>query len=166
VGAQAVRAGDTLPPAAVEGTLAAVRRYVDTAVVQPLARGRSADGLEGLFDAALAPRLAPSGRDRGALTDELGAAADADVRTSATPVTVEGLLGGAGETALTSAVFTLKVQTALRGQPVTINRLTELVLAPTGAEYRIAGYQVQVTRETPAATTTTTAVAPATTVEP
>ena len=75
----------------------------------------------------------------------------------ASPVRIDALISPAGALVLAATTFTLEVNAPTADGPMTINRTSELTFAPTGEdEFVVVAYRVDVTRETPEASTSTT----------
>jgi hypothetical protein len=144
-------------PAEVKAaTEALLRRYVDDAILAPLRSGGPAPDLGSLFTAETAPRI--SGGDRAALVGEGMPSARGGVEADAANATVTPLIAG-GQVPLVTAEIDLRLRARdVEGAAVTVTQHGELLLVPEGPTWRIGGYDMVTTRDTPAGTTTTTAV--------
>jgi hypothetical protein len=145
-----------LPRQARNRVLEQVQRYVDEATLAPLVEGQSAD-LRSLFADAVARRVGPDGRDRGALTDDLVPAASESIETRAKPVQLSALADGAGGWVMVGATIDYTVRATVDGGPVTIHRVGDVYLAPAERSWKIVAYDIGVGRETEDGTTGTTA---------
>jgi hypothetical protein len=144
-------------PAAVrDATVALLQRYLDDAILAPLRSGGPAPDLGALFTGEAAPHI--SGGDRAAMVGEGmpkpqgGVKADA-ANATITPFKVRDQLP------LVVAEIDLRLLARdVEGSGVNIVQHGELTLVPEGSTWRIGGYDMLVTRDTPAGTTTSTAV--------
>jgi hypothetical protein len=145
-----------LPRQARNRVLEQVQRYVDEATLAPLIDGEPAD-LRPLFADTVAGRIGRSGRDRGALTDDLVPAASESIEARAKPVQLSALADGAGGWVMVGATVDYTVDATVDGGPVTIHRVGDLYLAPSGKSWKIVAYDMGVGRETEDGSTSTTA---------
>jgi hypothetical protein len=145
-----------LPRQARNRVLEQVQRYVDEATLAPLIDGEPAD-LRPLFADTVAQRIGRSGRDRGALTDDLVPAASESIEARAKPVQLSALADGAGGWVMVGATVDYTVDATVDGGPVTIHRVGDLYFEPAGKAWKIVAYDVGVGRETEDGTTSTTA---------
>jgi hypothetical protein len=146
-------------PAAVrDATEALLRRYLDTAILAPMRSGGPAPDLGSLFTAETAPRVSTG--DRAALVGEGMPAARGGVEADAASATITPLVVGF-EVPLVTAEIDLRLRARdVEGAGVTVTHHGELLLVPEGPSWRIGGYDMLATRDTPAGTTTSTAVKP------
>ncbi|MFN2503639.1 MAG: hypothetical protein ABR540_05300 [Acidimicrobiales bacterium] len=130
--------------------IGALDRYLTEAVVRPLRSGEPAGGLDAVFGGLAVSRL--TGPDRAALVDEgLPPVTDVDVETATVKVSA---LNGPSGTGVVVAAIRLSVTGRVGKTPVTIERTGELLLAPEGETWKVHGYDIRVTRDTAAGTTT------------
>ena len=146
------------PPAVKDGTEALLRRYLDDAILAPLRSGGPAPDLNALFTAEAAPRVSTG--DRAALVGEgmpgAGGGVEADVANAAiTPLVV----GTDVPLVVAQIDFRLRARD-VEGAGVTVAHRGELTLVLESSTWRIGGYDMLATRDTPAGTTTTSAVKP------
>jgi hypothetical protein len=140
------------PDGARAGVQAVLDRYLTDAVVTPLRSGQPAGDLSSLFAASTLERV--NGPDRAALIDE--------GLPKAERVTVEE--ASAAVTALTglsivSAGVHILLSARVGGTPLRVERSGELQLAADGDVWKVIGYDIRVTRETPGAAAPTTTLA-------
>ncbi len=135
--------------------LAASQKYINTAIVAPLATGRLGSGYGALFDPGV--RTTATGADVGALTDTaVGRVSRYDETTS--PATLSALSDQSGQFLYVAMGFSVKVKAQTAAGALTIGRNVELTFAPAGAKSWLpTAYRVITTRATASATTTTTA---------
>lgn len=144
------------PPAVKDATQALLQRYLDDAILAPLRSGRPAPDLGPLFTAETAPRV--SAGDRAALVGEGMPSAQGGVEADAANATITPLKVG-NEVPLVVAEIELRLRARdVEGSAVAVAQHGALLLVPEGATWRIGGYDVLATRDTPAGTTTSTAV--------
>ena len=145
------------PAAVKDATQALLQRYLDDAILAPLRSGGPAPDLGGLFTAETAPRVTTG--DRAALVGEGMPSARGGVEADAASATLTPLVVGGGQVPLVVAEIDLRLRALdVEGSGVTVAQHGELLLVPEGAGWRIGGYDMLTTRDTPAGTTTTTAV--------
>jgi hypothetical protein len=138
------------------------RQYVEEAVVRPLLSGKKVRGNYAKFFGPTAVKAATAAPDRGALTDEGVGKVNGDVVAPATKVAMHALVGADGSVQYIATDFTLKVKSTLDGQPLRINRNTELTFEKTpGGKWLVSAYRVIATRsagssKTSASATTST----------
>lgn len=153
--------GDIVLDEATQQALVDVaQRYVDAAVLQPLADGTVGDEYALLFDANV--QASATGTDRAVLTDEGIPTPESTPTVTATPVRIDALAGPDGTLALLAGTFELDIDAESASGPVGIRRATELTLAPgTDGNWLVSAYRVTVERDLPdaAGSTTTTAAA-------
>ena len=144
-------------PAAVrDATVALLQRYLDDAILAPMRSGGSAPDLGPLFTAETAPRI--SAGDRAAMVGEGMPRAGGGVEADAANATITPFRVG-DQVPLVVAQIDLRLRARdVEGAGVTVAHQGELVLVPEGSGWRIGGYDMLATRDTPAGTTTTTAV--------
>ena len=144
-----------LDDATRQAVLDATQRYVDDAVLAPLAQGAVGPNYAALFDAPVSANA--TGPDRAALTDEGITTVTAAPTVTATPVRFDALANRDGATELVATSFTLDVRGETAAGPITLQRTTELTFAPVNGTWLVTAYRVGVTRQTPDGTTSTTA---------
>ena len=128
-------------------------RYVNRGTVEPLRTAQPASDLESLFSDSAVERL--KGPERVALVDEgLPKADDVRVEEALAGVVLLGTGPGSG---VAVAALRVKVTARVGTTPLTITRSVELTLAAEGDEWKIRGFQVAVSRDTPVGVTTTAA---------
>jgi hypothetical protein len=137
------------PDGARAGVQALLDRYLTDAVLRPLRSGESAGDLSAVFAPSTLERV--NGPDRAALVDE--------GLPRAERVTVE--VASAALTALTglsvvSAGIHILVSARVGGTPLRVERTGELQLSAEGDTWKVIGYDVRVTRDTPGAAPVTT----------
>lgn len=140
------------PPAVETAVVATLDKWMDDAVVAALRSGAAGD-IAPLFTADVAPRLA--GPDRVALVDE-GLPRATAIRPDSQSVALTALTDGDGVVALVTARLDLRLAVAATDGPYAVAHLGEVVLAPDGGGWRIAGYDLRATRQDVSGTTTTT----------
>jgi hypothetical protein len=144
------------PAAVKDATEALLRRYLDDAILAPMRSGGPAPDLGPLFTAETAPRI--SGGDRAALVGEGMPSARGGVEADAANANITPLIVG-DDVPLAVAKIDLRLRARnVEGAGVTVAHQGELLLVPEGTTWRIGGYDMLATRDTPAGTTTTTAV--------
>lgn len=127
-------------------------RYLTNAVLIPLRTAERIGDLSSVFMGQALERM--EGADRAALVDEgMPKAEEIEVTTASADLTA--LLGPDG-IAVMAADIHLVVTADVAGTPLTIERAGELLLSPERDAWKISGYQVRVTRDTPVGVTTTT----------
>ena len=144
-------------PAAVrDATVALLQRYLDDAILAPLRSGGPAPDLGPLFTAETAPRIGAG--DRAAMVGEGMPRAGGGVQADAANATITPFRVG-DDVPLVIAQIDLRLRARdVEGASVTVAHQGELTLVPEGSTWRIGGYDMLATRDTPAGTTTTTAV--------
>lgn len=124
--------------------VSSVRAYITIASVEPLLTGELAGDLNGLLTPAAA--VTAGGIDRGVLTDEGLPAATETVVARASPITLTVLVDQASAMVLITAALDVGITTATAQGEVTIFRSGELTFAPDDGLWRIAGFDLAVTR--------------------
>jgi hypothetical protein len=146
------------PPAVKDATEALLRRYLDDAILAPMRSGGPAPDLSPIFTAETAPLV--SAGDRAALVGEGMPSARGGVEADAANASITPLVVG-DEVPLAVAKIDLRLRARdVEGAGVAVTHQGELLLVPEGSTWRIGGYDVLATRDTPAGTTTPTAVKP------
>ena len=137
------------PDSARAGVQALLDRYLADAVLRPLRSGEPAGDLAAVFGPSAGDRM--TGPDRVALVDEgLPKADSARVEVaSADIVALTGLT-------VVSAGIHLLIAAKIGGTPLRIERSGELQLSVQGDAWKVIGYDVRVSRDTPDAAATTT----------
>ena len=144
------------PPAVKEAVEATLKRYLADAVVAPLRSGGPAPDLGPLFTAEAAARV--GGADRPALVSEGLPRAVGGVEGDVTTAAITPFLAG-DQVPLVAVVIDLRLRARnVAGASVNVAHQGELVLVPDGTSWKISGYDIIAIRDTPAGTTTTTAV--------
>ena len=144
------------PPAVKDATVALLQRYLDDAILAPLRSGGPAPDLGPLFTAETAPRIGAG--DRAAMVGEGMPRAGGGVQADAANATITPFRVG-DDVPLVIAQIDLRLRARdVEGASVTVAHQGELTLVPEGSTWRIGGYDMLATRDTPAGTTTTTAV--------
>jgi hypothetical protein len=144
------------PPAVKEAVEATLRRYLADAVVAPLRSGGPAPDLGPLFTAEAAARV--GGADRPALVSEGLPRAVGGVEGDVTTAAITPLLAG-DQVPLVAVAIDLKLRARnVEGATVNVAHQGGLILVPDGTSWKISGYDMTAVRDTPAGTTTTTAV--------
>lgn len=121
-----------------------VTRYVQAATVNPLRAGRSAADIASLFTGSAAARA--EGPDRAVVVDEGFPAATADITATAVPVAITVLADQNGNLVLASAGVDLTATTKTAKGPVEIHRVGSLTLAPEAGGWKVAGFDLAVSR--------------------
>jgi hypothetical protein len=120
-----------------------VKRYVQAATVAPLRTGRAAD-LASLFTPAAAARA--DGADRAVLVDEGLPAATTAISAKAVPAPITVLVDQNGTLVLASVNLDLTAATKTADGPVEIHRVGSLTLAPDAGVWKVAGFDLAVSR--------------------
>ena len=124
-----------------------VNTYVEGAVVAALRTGTSDPGLTQAFTPDAAARLA--GPDRAVVTDDGVEKATGSIAASKADVALTALADTSGKLLLVSAALALDVRAPVAGGTLHVTRVGDLLLAPSGGQWRIAGYDLAVTRDGP-----------------
>jgi hypothetical protein len=150
----------TLDARTTEAVVAAVNRYVDVAVVEPLLTGDPAERLDALFAPTVSARVATGGPDRAVLADDGLPRAVAARESSAPPITIDALTAVDGSPLLVAARFRVEVSTRTDAGPLVVARRAELTFeaAPDGT-WLVSAYRVVARRDVAGAGTTTTTAA-------
>ena len=127
------------------GVMATLNSYLSAAVVQPLRTGRPPSGVEPLFTAAAAPRLA--GPDRAALVED--GAQSGNVRKDRADVKLTALTGPAGEVVVVTAQLDVALLVASRAGRLAVARAGEMALVPEANTWRIDSYDLRTQRDSP-----------------
>jgi hypothetical protein len=135
----------------VEGLL---DRYLTNAVLVPLRSGQPAGDLSSVFVAPALDRM--GGPDRAALVDE-GMPKSDDVGVTTASADIVALIGPDGLAGVVAGIRMI-VTGKVAGTPLTIERTGELLLSPDGDDWKVSGYDIKVTRDTPDSGTTSTTV--------
>ncbi len=144
---EAVRPGAAPAPDVVDGVMAAVGAYVDTATTRPLATGRAGD-LAPVFTGPALARLA--GPDRGVVLDEALPTPTRTPRITTKPVALTVLVDADGRAVLATAALSMEIAAVARPGSYTVRRTGELTLAPAaGGGWQVAGYDFSVARDGP-----------------
>lgn len=146
------------PAAVKDATEALLRRYLDDAILAPMRSGGPAPDLSSLFTAETAPLV--SAGDRAALVGEGMPAARGGVEADAASATVTPLVVGSLVPLVTAEIDLRLRARDVEGAAVAVTHHGELLLVPEGSTWRIGGYDMLATRDTPTGTTTSTAVKP------
>jgi hypothetical protein len=124
-----------------------VNQYVESAVVTALRTGVPAADLTTLFGPDAAGKL--NGPDRGVLTDEGVPKATGSITSSSADTAFTALADTSGQIVLVSASLSLNLQNPVAGGTLHVVRTGDLLLAPDGGPWKIAGYDLQVLRAGP-----------------
>jgi hypothetical protein len=124
-----------------------VNTYVEDAVVAALRTGASDPRLTQVFAPDAAAKL--SGPDRAVLTDDGVEKATGSIGASKADVALTALADTSGKLLLVSAALTLDVRAPVAGGTLHVTRFGDLLLAPAGGTWRVAGYDLAVTRDGP-----------------
>jgi hypothetical protein len=124
-----------------------VNQYVESAVVAALRTGVPATDLPTLFGPDAAGKL--SGPDRAVLTDEGVPKATGSITSSSADTAFTALADTSGRIVLVSASVSLNLQNPVAGGTLHVVRTGDLLLAPDGGPWKIAGYDLQVLRQGP-----------------
>lgn len=152
----AVPVGPDAVNAAWAGVLGTLNRYLEVAVLTPLRSGGPAGDLAPLFTPLVVDRVTSVSSDRAAFVDE-GLAPATDLRSVAAVATLTSLGGPDAAMGVVSVGLDLRLTGRVDGAPLTVSRTGELVLVPSDGAWRIAAYDLKVTRTLTGASTTTTA---------
>jgi hypothetical protein len=125
----------------------AVNTYVESAVVTPLRTGVPGADLAALFGPDAAAKL--NGPDRAVLTDEGVPKATGSITSSTADCALTALADTSGHIVLVSARLILSLQDSAGGGTLHVVRTGDLLFAPDGGPWKIAGYDVQVLRTGP-----------------
>jgi len=148
----------TLDNKVAEKVLTAVNDYVDAAVVKPILSGRPARNIEKLFGLRVLNRIQTGGADRAAISDENLPDITADLEATADPVGLDALIGPDGAVLMVGAKLSLHVRTETADGPITIARVGDLIFEPAAdGRWQITGYDIEVTRNSPGGSATTSA---------
>lgn len=135
-----------------------VNTYVQSATVHPMQTGKPAADIAGLFTAGAAARLAT---DLPVFIDTGLPAATGPVTAKTATVVLTGLAQQDSSVVLVDAGLTLDVGAKTKGGPESVQRTADLVFANDNGTWKIASYDVRVTRSVPGEEpSTTTAVSP------
>jgi hypothetical protein len=145
---ESVGAAHDLPRSVIRTLLGQVQAYVDGATVTPLLNGRPDRRLQDQFLFTVAPRVAPSGPDRAALTDDSLGRVQTRLEATAKPVRFTALDDGAGHWLMVAATFDYTVKSTLRGERLLVKRYGDLYFSrsPKG-KWFVNAYKVGVARE-------------------
>ena len=136
------------PPAVKDGTEALLRRYLDDAILAPMRSGGPAPDLNSLFTAETAPRV--GGGDRAALVGEGMPGAGGGVEADAANAAITPLVVGT-EVPVVVAQIDLRLRARdVEGAGVSVAHQGELTLVLENSTWRIGGYDMLATRDTPA----------------
>lgn len=145
-------------PAFPDDLMASVRatfdHYLNDAVLEPLRTGGPGRDLSPLFTATAAPRLQTS--DHAAFFDEGLPKADT-IRAEGAGLAFTALVAPTGDVQMVAVRMGLRLVAEAEGTPITIDRSGDFLLLAEGDGWKIDGYDVRVTRDTPDGVTTTTA---------
>lgn len=153
--------GAVLPDDAERAALVASERYVQSAMVSPLARGEVGERFVGLFAPALQPLIRPGGRDHAVLTDDGIPGATATPEVTTTPVAIDALIAADGTPLMLVTAFRARTEADAEPGPVAVGRVVQLTFEQVEGEWLVTAYKVTTTRRGPGEPTTTTATAEA-----
>ncbi|HEX4775267.1 MAG TPA: hypothetical protein VFW74_00710 [Acidimicrobiia bacterium] len=128
-------------------TAQVVNTYVEDAVVAALRTGVSDPKLTQVFAPDAAARL--TGPDHAVLTDDGVEKATGSIAASTADVALTALADTGGKLLFVSAALTLDVRAPVAGGTLHVTRFGDLLLAPAGGTWRVAGYDLAVTRDGP-----------------
>ena len=120
-----------------------VKQYVQVATVDPIRSGRVAK-VAALFTAAAAARA--EGVDRAVVVDEGLPRATSNITATAVPVPITVLADQSGALVLASAGLDLTIATKTVDGPVEIHRVGSLTFAPEAGTWKVAGFDLAVSR--------------------
>ncbi|MCU1456918.1 MAG: hypothetical protein JWL73_1010 [Actinomycetia bacterium] len=146
-------------PDDVKATISeSVNTYVQGATVQPMQTGQPAADITAMFTAGAAARLAT---DLPVFIDSGLPAASGPVAAKTATLTLTGLAQQDGSVVLVDAALALDVGAKTQGGTESVQRVADLVYSNDNGTWKIASYDVHVTRTVPGADpSTTTAVTP------
>jgi hypothetical protein len=145
----AVTVSSAGPPVALDDAvrnqmLDTVKRYIEAATIAPLRTGKAANDVPPLLTTAAAARVA--GPDRAVVVDEGFPRATADITATAVPVPITVLVDQSGTLVLATTGLDVTVATRTAPGPVAIHRVGSLTLAPDSGSWKVAGFDLGVTR--------------------
>ena len=147
----------SLDKATTSAVMGQTLAYVENAIVRPLLSGKPQAAFNTLW-AADVGLAATHTADRSALTDEGVGKVNGDVRAPNTPVALTGLADSNGALLYVAANFKMQVRSSLAGQPLNINRTTELTFEKqANGKWLVIAYRVVAVRAAGKNTTTRTA---------
>ncbi len=133
-----------------------VNTYVQTATVGPMRTGKPAGDISALFTAGAAPHLAT---DLPVFIDSGLPAATGPVKAKTATLLLTGLAQQDSSVVLVDAALALDVAAKTKGGEESVQRTADLVFANDNGAWKIASYEVKVTRAAPGdQPSTTTAV--------
>lgn len=124
-----------------------VNTYVEGAVVTALRTGTSDPNLAQAFTPDAAAKL--TGPDHTVVTDDGVEKATGSIAASRADVALTALADTGGKVVLVSAALALDVRAPVTGGTLHVTRVGDLLLAPSNGAWRIAGYDLAVTRDGP-----------------
>jgi hypothetical protein len=124
-----------------------VNTYVEDAVVAALRTGASDPNVTQVFTPDAAAKL--TGPDRAVLTDDGVEKATGSIDASKADVALTALADTSGKLLLVSAALTLDMRAPVAGGTLHVTRFGDLLLAPVGSAWKVAGYDLAVTRDGP-----------------
>ncbi len=127
-----------------------VNSYVEGAVVTALRTGTSDPRFTQVFTPDAAAKA--TGPDRAVVTDDGVEKTTGSIDPSKATFALTALADTAGHVVLVSAALTLDLRAPVAGGTLHLTRLGDLVLAPSGGAWRVAGYDLAVTRDGPGVT--------------
>lgn len=148
--------GAVLPGEAQRAALAGAERYVQNAMVAPLARGEVGERLTELFAPALQPLIAAGGRDHTVITDDGIAEATATPSVTTSPVAIDALVAADGAPLVLVTAFRARTNAETEGGPVSVGRTVELTFELASGEWLVTAYKISTTRrgiDSPTSTT-------------
>jgi hypothetical protein len=144
-----------MPPGVRRGTAKLLRRYFADAILAPLESGGPAPDLGPLFTADTAARV--GGGDRPALVSEGMPPASDGLKADAASAAITPLFDGDAVPFVVAQVDLRLRARGVQGAVVKVTHKGDLLLVPDGFNWKIGGYEIVATRDTPAGTTTTVA---------
>jgi hypothetical protein len=137
-------------PAALSGDAAnqimqVVAEYVDRGLVRPARTGQPPQNVAELFDAGT--QAAIQGADKDVLFESGQPKRTGDFKPGASPVAVTALSDGLGQFVLVTAAFDYSSEVGVKGGLLKTGRNIALTLVPEGGQWKITGYDVNLSRE-------------------
>jgi hypothetical protein len=139
------------------GVEATFKRWLEEDVLPPLRSAQPAGDLRTLFTAVTGERVATT-PDRAAFVTE-GLPPVSGLKADRADLAATALANADGQIAIVTVHLDLKLQGKAESTPLTVEHTGDLALVPEGDGWKIDGYDVRTTRDTPDSTTTTTAKA-------
>jgi len=138
--------GAVLAESAARAALVGAERYVQSAMVSPLARGDVAERFTGLFAPALLPLVQSGGRDHAVLTDAGIPEATATPSVTTSPVAIDALVATDGTPLMVVTAFRARTNAETDEGPVSVGRTVELTFERTDGDWLVTAYKISTTR--------------------